>query len=583
MRVLKFGGTSVADAAAIERLAEIVRREASADRAPGGNGAAGTPGIVVVVSALAGVTDQLLSLATLARQGDAARALDVLAHVRERHHAVASTTAGGAPADAVHRALDELLDGLAAAIRATAVLREVSPRSLDTIAAVGELSSSRIVTAALAARGIPAAWFDPRQLIVTDETFTSAAPLMTETRARTGGALTDALLKGEVPVTGGFVASSARGRTTTLGRGGGDYSASIIGAAVGADEIQIWTDVDGMLTADPRLHPSPRLVPHLSFAEAAELAYFGAKVLHPKTIQPALSQGISVRILNARRPEGRGTLITAQPDRAAAPVTALACKRHVTVVDVTSTRMLEAHGFLRRLFEVFERHQTSVDVVTTSEVSVSVTIDDRRRLPALAEALSTFADVVVEDGMALIGVVGDNLPADPRTFARIVTALGPTPLKLVSQAASRRNVTVREVDGLVLQLSVNELSGHQGDLLFDLLVANDRDRALFFDPTFPDAIVISDASGNRVWSTGECERRADSDYGHPALEAGDDTILAFRYLSNGDGNPACVIPAGDYEAVAHFAWCHPDRHDGGECRELTTSQSYPLRIRFADS
>jgi aspartate kinase len=211
---------------------------------------------------------------------------------------------------------------------------------------------------------------------------------------------------------------------------------------VSADEIQIWTDVDGMLTADPRLYPTPRLVLHLSFAEAAELAYFGAKVLHPKTIQPALSQGICVRILNSRRPDGQGTLITAQPDRAAAAVAALACKRHVTVVDVTSTRMLEAHGFLRRLFEVFERHQTSVDVVTTSEVSVSVTIDDCRRLGPIREELSAFAEVIVEDGMALIGVVGDNLPADPQTFARIVTALGRTPLKLVSQAASRRNVTV---------------------------------------------------------------------------------------------------------------------------------------------
>ena len=310
------------------------------------------------------------------------------------------------------------------------------------MAAVGELSSSRIVAAALAARDVPAIWFDPRRLIVTDETYTSAVPLTAQTNAQVAAALTPALAAGQVPVTSGFVAASLRGRTTTLGRGGGDYSASIVGAAVGADEIQIWTDVDGMLTADPRVHPSPRLVPLLSFAEGAELAYFGAKVLHPKTIQPALSLGIPVRILNSRRPEGRGTLITARPDRAASPVAALACKRQVTVVDVTSTRMFEAYGFLRRLFEVFERFQTSVDVVTTSEVSVSVTIDDPRQLPAITEALSAFAEVSVEDGMALLGVVGDNLPTDPRTFSRIMTALGPTPLKLVSQAASRRNVTV---------------------------------------------------------------------------------------------------------------------------------------------
>lgn len=438
MRVLKFGGTSVADVPAIERLAAIVRRGMAEERAA----SAGRPGTIVVVSALAGVTDHLLSVARLARGGDAPAALAELADLRERHRAVASALVQGVLLRDLSAELEALFDGLAAAVRAAAVLREVSPRSLDTMASVGELSSSRIVAAALAGQDVPATWSDPRRLIVTDETYTSAVPLPDQTAARVSAALTPILADGRVPVTSGFVASSTRGRTTTLGRGGGDYSAAIIGAAVDAGEIQIWTDVDGMLTADPRIHPAPRLVPLLSFAEAAELAYFGAKVLHPKTIQPALSRGIPVRILNSRRADGAGTLITAQPDRASAPVAALACKQHVTVVDVTSTRMFEAYGFLRRLFEVFERFQTSVDVVTTSEVSVSVTIDDTRQLPAIREALSGFAEVVIEDGMALIGVVGDNLPTDPRTFSRIVTALGPTPLKLVSQAASRRNVTV---------------------------------------------------------------------------------------------------------------------------------------------
>ena len=439
MRVLKFGGTSVADRAAIERLGTIVRREAAADRAAA-NGA--RPGLIVVVSALAGVTDQLLSIAELARRHDAEQALAVLAGLRDRHHDVASMIGGADAASAVRAAIDAQFHALAAAVRAVALLREVSPRSLDTMAATGELLSSRIVAAALAAPDLQTWWADPRGLIVTDETFTAAVPLLAETCARIAGALDGRLAAGEIVVTGGFVGASARGLTTTLGRGGSDYSASIIGAGVAADEIQIWTDVDGMLTADPRVHPSPRVVPHLSFGEAAELAFFGAKVLHPKTIQPALSRGIPVRILNARWPESPGTLITARPDRSAAPVTALACKRHVTVVDVTSTRMLEAYGFLRRLFEVFERHQTSVDVVTTSEVSVSVTIDDRRRLEPITRDLSAFADVAVEDSMALIGIVGDNLPADPATFARIVSALVRTPLKLVSQAASRRNVTV---------------------------------------------------------------------------------------------------------------------------------------------
>ena len=439
MRVLKFGGTSVADRSAIERLGTIVRREAAADRALAG---ASRPGLVVVVSALAGVTDQLLAIADLARRNDVDQALALLEGLRTRHHEVASTIGHAGAAAGVRGAIDAQFHALAAAVRAVGLLREVSPRSLDTIAATGELLSSRLVAAALDAPDLRTHWADPRTLIVTDETFTCAAPLLAETGGRMAAALDAPLAAGAVVVTGGFVGASARGLTTTLGRGGSDYSASIIGGALAADEIQIWTDVDGMLTADPRVHPAPRVVSHLSFAEAAELAYFGAKVLHPKTIQPALSRGIPVRILNSRRPDASGTRITARPDRSAAPVTALACKRHVTVIDVTSTRMLEAHGFLRRLFEVFERHQTSVDVVTTSEVSVSVTIDDRRRLEAITRDLAAFAEVAVEDSMALVGIVGDNLPADPATFARIVSALVRTPLKLVSQAASRRNVTV---------------------------------------------------------------------------------------------------------------------------------------------
>jgi aspartate kinase len=265
---------------------------------------------------------------------------------------------------------------------------------------------------------------------------------MDETRARTAAALGPLLAAGQVPVTGGFVGATRSGVTTTLGRGGSDYSASIVGAAVEADEIQIWTDVDGMLTADPRVFPAPRLVPVLSFGEAAELAFFGAKVLHPKTIQPALSRNIPVRILNSRRPDGDGTRIVAEPRRPPSPVTALASKRNIIVIDVTSTGMLDAHGFLRRLFEVFERHQTPVDVVTTSEVSVSMTIDAPAHLAAIVGDLSRFAEVVVEERQALLGIVGDHLQDDPGTFARIVNALDRVPLKLVSQAASRRNITL---------------------------------------------------------------------------------------------------------------------------------------------
>ena len=215
---------------------------------------------------------------------------------------------------------------------------------------------------------------------MTDDAHTKAAPLADATREAVAREIVPRVAEGRVPVLGGFVGATLQGVTTTLGRGGSDYSAAIIGAALDAREIQIWTDVDGMMTADPRIVAGPRVVPHLSFGEASELAYFGAKVLHPSTILPAVAKDIPVRILNSRRADGSGTRITADPPAADRALAAVACKRHVTMVEITSTRMLMAHGFLRRVFEVFERHRTAVDVVTTSEVSVSVTVDDDARL-----------------------------------------------------------------------------------------------------------------------------------------------------------------------------------------------------------
>jgi len=433
MRVLKFGGTSVADAAAIERLAAIVRRERGNDP---------RPGTVVVVSALGGVTDALLGLGEQARTGPADQALIALDALRARHEEVAAAIVSGDALAELTSWIAEQFDHLGSALKTLSALRELHPSSYDGLAAAGELLSSRMVTAALSGQGLAAVWADPRQLIVTDNQHMAAVPDMRATFTRVTAALTGWLAEGTVPVTGGFVGATAEGITTTLGRGGSDYSASILGAALGADEIQIWTDVDGMLTTDPRVYPTPRLVPHLSFGEAAELAYFGAKVLHPKTIQPALAREIPVRILNSRKPDGQGTWITAQPSRAGSPVVALACKRKLTVIDVTSTGMLAVYGFLRRLFEVFERYQTAVDVVTTSAVSVSMTIDNTQQLEPIVADLSRFADVVVDRNQALVAIVGDHLQDDPGTFGRVVQAIGRVPLKLVSQAASRRNITM---------------------------------------------------------------------------------------------------------------------------------------------
>jgi aspartate kinase len=432
MVVQKFGGTSVADPDAVRRLIEIARTAHARDgRGP-----------VVVVSALSQVTDALLSVAGEAGASRTQAALALVAQLRDRHRAMAHALTGDGQLAPLTAFIDEQFNQLADIVKALAVLREVSLRTLDVIASMGELLSSRIIAAALVHAGLPGEWVDVRRALVTNDDHTRALPLMRETTAALRASVVPLLEAGRIPVLGGFVGATAEGHTTTLGRGGSDYSGAIVGAGIGAAEIQIWTDVDGLLTADPRLIPEPKLVPRLSFAEAAELAYFGAKVLHPSTIHPAVERDIPVRILNSHKPEAAGTLITAEPCANGNELTAMAAKRDITVVDITSSRMLMAYGFLRRVFEIFERFRTAVDVVTTSEVSVSVTIDDRRHLDAIVDALSEFAEVSIEPEMSLLCAVGDRLRSEPAIGARVVRVLEEVPLRMISQAASRRNITV---------------------------------------------------------------------------------------------------------------------------------------------
>lgn len=438
MIVQKFGGTSVADPDAIRRLIEIVRS------ARGEKG----PGPIVVVSAMSGVTDGLLSAAASASAAHGEEALAKVRQLRAKHIDAVQALCAGTRAAAAAEFVNARFDELDSMLTGVSILREVSGRTLDAIAASGELLSSRIIAAAIEEAGLPATWLDARRLIVTDDEHTSARPLARETNAALRATILPALADGHVPVLGGFIGATREGMTTTLGRGGSDYSGALVGAGVGAGEIQIWTDVDGMMTADPRVVTGPRLVPRLSFGEASELAYFGAKVLHPSTIHPAVEHEIPVRIVNSRKPDGKGTLITASRDSDGAPFAALACKKGITVVDITSDRMLMAYGFLRRVFEVFERFRTPVDVVTTSEVSVSVTVDDRRQLDAVIEALGEFAEVSSEFDCALLCAVGDNLRMEPTIASRVLRCLEDVPLRMVSQAASRRNMTVvlREAD-----------------------------------------------------------------------------------------------------------------------------------------
>ncbi len=431
--IMKFGGTSVQDAEAMSRVISIVRRQWSDHP--------GSLPPVVVVSAMSKVTDRLVETGRLAaeRQGD--QAAQILADLLARHLGVTQTLVQGPALEALNAQVTADFQALIEDVRRWAADGEVTPAAADALQAIGELASSRIVAAAFRQQGVDAAWVDSRQVLVTDAEHSAAVPDMEATTERARALVAPKTAAGQVPVMGGFIGATHGGVTTTLGRGGSDYSAAIFGACLDVDEIQIWTDVDGMLTADPRVVSNPVLVPELSFDEASELAYFGAKVLHPSTILPAVAKNIPVRILNSRRPEVKGTMITAEGRGDSGTLTALACKRGVTVIDITSTRMLMAHGFLRRLFEVFERFKTPVDVVTTSEVSVSVTIDNTRRLDDIISNLRNFAEVSAEPDMAIVCIVGENLRSDTGLFGRAVISLKDVPLRLVSQAASRRNIT----------------------------------------------------------------------------------------------------------------------------------------------
>jgi aspartate kinase len=301
--------------------------------------------------------------------------------------------------------------------------------------------SSRLLAETLKHRGVNAQQIDPRCCIVTDDEYTCAAPLMAETWAKSQQSLLPILKDKVVPVVGGFVGATTKGTTTTLGRGGSDYTAALLGAALRSEEIQIWTDVTGVLTADPRVVPDAQTVERLSYSEAAELAYFGAKVLHPKTIQPAIEDRIPVRICNSSAPRERGTLVGPQTETSPRTIKAIAHRSGVTTVQITSARMLGAYGFLRALFEVFDRHRTVIDVVTTSEVSVSLSLDDDSTLPAVVEELEQLGTVRVEKGRAIICVVGEGISGTPGIAARVFSTISDINVTLISQGASSINVT----------------------------------------------------------------------------------------------------------------------------------------------
>jgi len=434
MIVCKFGGTSVQDAPAIRRLIGTIR-DRVAERP------------LVVVSALAGVTDGLLVLARLAEMGGSGFR-DRLAELLDRHEGMAHELPGAEAAMAFIRAD---ADGLARELEALGG-RRASPRELDAITGRGELWSSRLITSALCGAEVPAEWVDVRTIMVTDDRFGRATPYTQVLSVRARERLTPMLERAVVPVTQGFIGATAAGIPTTLGRGGSDFSASLIGAALRARRVEIWTDVDGLMTADPRVVPSARTLAVASYEEAAELATFGARVLHPATAVPLVHEGIPIVVLNSRHPERRGTVIEPSADVSRlgdSPIRSISWKRGITVINIRAPRMLGAYGFLRQLFEIFERHEVVVDVLASSEVSVSLTIEDPRHLDLVRHELEDLGEVWVDHGRAIIAVVGIGLKTTPGLSGRVFGAVEPACVEVISQGASAINMTftVKEEDG----------------------------------------------------------------------------------------------------------------------------------------
>jgi aspartate kinase len=428
MIVMKFGGTSVESSEAIARVASIVK--ARMDRKP-----------VVVVSAMGKTTNKLLAIASTAITGKREEYIRQIHDLRDFHSREARQVVPLSHRAELDRTLDDHFQDLTELAKGLAILGELTPRSIDAISSYGERLSSYIVSLAFEHYGLSAAHVDSRKVIVTDHRHTQASPIYGETYRRLENAI-PRLAQDRVVVMGGFIGSTEDGVTSTLGRGGSDFTASIVGAGIKAEEIQIWTDVDGMLTADPTILPGGHRVKIISFSEAAELAYFGAKVLHPSTVVPAIERDIPVLILNSRRPEVPGTRIVSQTVRCHNAVKSIACKRRIMLVNIHSTRMLMAHGFLRRIFEVFDRHETPVDMVATSEVSVSLTIDNTAQTKRICEELGEFSEVSMESDQAIVCLVGENIRYTPGVASRVFHALGGVNVRMISQGASLLNLSV---------------------------------------------------------------------------------------------------------------------------------------------
>jgi aspartate kinase len=427
---MKFGGTSVEDAKAMDRTAAIVagRRKKGLEA-------------IVVVSAMAKVTDQLLASAAAAGRGDKAGALAISSRLRHRHVDTACELLDAERFAALQAAVHLEFDALDDLLRGIAAVGELTPRTSDLVVSFGERLSSRMVAAAFDQRGLNGTHVDARTCIITDSNYGKAAPLEAPIEAKLTELVLPLIVAGRTPVMGGFIGSNAEGITTTLGRGGSDYTAALVGGGLHAGAIEIWTDVNGIMTTDPRIVPEALRVKTISFEEAAELAYFGAKVLHPATILPAVQKSIPVWVLNSRNAENEGTKITAVAPPCKSPFKSIAAKKKLTIIDIVASRMLMSHGYLKAVFDVFDKYKCAIDMVSTSEVSISLSVDSNEKLPEICEELSKIADVKMEGKKALICMVGEDIRGHNGIAGQVFTAVSHVNVRMISQGASEINMS----------------------------------------------------------------------------------------------------------------------------------------------
>jgi len=385
-------------------------------------------GRAVVVSATSGTTDTLIELGHMAlKNGQWERELREL---MDSHDKIVSKLGLELDLGGFWMDTKNILQGVS-------LIMELSPSAYDRLITVGERVSSTILAALLESRDVRAEMLDAHEFIFTDDGYGDANVDFEKTNVAVIATMVEMIKEGVTPIVTGFTGQSPSGHYTTLGRGGSDYTAAILGAAMDASEVQIWTDVDGIFNTDPRLVSEANVLPQLSFNEAGELAYFGAKVLHPKTIRPAIDKDIPVRILNTFNPEAPGTVITNEESESLKSVT---YKKGIRIVNICSARMLDSHGFLEKIFEIFARHEVVVDVVSTSEVSVSVTIDNGFPEEALEE-LEKFATVTIIDEMSIICLVGSGIKSSSGVLASLFGAIEGHNVEMVSVGASKRNIT----------------------------------------------------------------------------------------------------------------------------------------------